>query len=117
MALPVGPELGGGRLLVEPFTGADAEEHAARIEHRERRKRLRDGGRVIAIDGARHAGAEWDAAGALAHQRQRNPREHRMALVVLPWLEMVAGPQVAEPRVFGRLGLVDELGSSELFVG
>lgn len=40
-----------------------------------------------------------------------------MALVVLPWLEVVAGPQVAEARVFGRLGLVDELGSSELFVG
>jgi hypothetical protein len=39
-----------------------------------------------------------------------------MPLVVLPWLEVVAGPQVAESGLFGRLGLVDELGSGELFV-
>jgi hypothetical protein len=71
--------------------------------------------RVTAIETARHARAERDMLGSLAHQCQGEPREHRIPLVVLPRLDMVAGPQVAESGLLGGVGLVDQLG--ELFVG
>ena len=40
-----------------------------------------------------------------------------MALVVLPGLKVVTGPEVAEAGLLGGLRLLDELGSGELFVG
>ena len=39
-----------------------------------------------------------------------------MSLVVLPRLEVVADPQVAEAGLLGRMGLVDELCCGELLV-
>ncbi len=39
-----------------------------------------------------------------------------MALVVLPWLDMVAGPQITKTRLLGRVGLVDELRGGELLM-
>jgi hypothetical protein len=116
MALPVRPELGGGRLLVEPLAGSDAEEHPAGVEQRQRGEGLGDRRRVVAIDRACHAAAERDVLGALAHQRQRDPREHRMSLVVLPRLDVVADPQIVKSGLLGRLCLVDELCCGELLV-
>ena len=116
MTLLVRPELCRGRLLVEPLAGSDAEEHAAGVEHCERRERVRDGRRVVAIGRTRHAGAKGDVVGSLAHQCQRDPGEHRMPLVVLPRLDVVAGPQIAESGLLGRVGLVDKLRSGELLV-
>jgi hypothetical protein len=39
-----------------------------------------------------------------------------MSLVVLPRLEVVAGPQVAKSGLLGRVGLVDKLRCGELLV-
>src|SRR5437588_5233543 len=96
MALAVRPELCGGRLFVEPLAGSEAEKYPAGIEHRERGERLSDDRRVIAIDRDRHTSAERDIFGSFAHQRQSDPREHRMPLVLLERLDMTAGPQVAK---------------------
>lgn len=40
-----------------------------------------------------------------------------MSLVVLPGLDVVAGPRVPKARPFGRPGLRDELVGAELLVG
>jgi hypothetical protein len=39
-----------------------------------------------------------------------------VALVVLPWLDVVAGPQITKTRLLGRAGLVDELSGGELLM-
>lgn len=39
-----------------------------------------------------------------------------MSLIVLPGLDVVAGPQVAEARLFGLSGLVEQLCRGELLM-
>jgi hypothetical protein len=116
VAFAVASERVSGGLLVEALAGAQPKKHPPGAQHREGRKSLGYRGRVVAVDRTGHAGAERDSAGSVAHQCQRQPRKHRVALVVLLGLDVVAGPNMLKTGIFGGLSLREELIGAEFLV-
>src|ERR1700744_1625786 len=105
-----------GGLLVEPFAGAEAQEHPSRAQHRKGGESMGDRCRVMAVHRTGHSGTERDVTGVVADQGQRQPWKHRMALVVLPWLNVVAGPNMLKAGLFGDPRLGEELIGAELLM-
>jgi len=56
---------------------------------------------MIPIQGADHPGAERDLPRSCAERDHRHPRLPGMALILYPWLEMIARPKEVEPRILG----------------
>ena len=105
---PVQPQ----RRLVDGLAGADAEEHAARVELLERHERLRDQTRVVVVHDRRHAGADR-LLRDLPERAEVDPGLGRLA-VGEPRREVVGGAEAVEAGAVGRLGLLEHLRRGEL---
>ena len=106
-----------GSLFVQRFARADTQEHPTRLQHTQRRKCLGDDDWIVAKGRCRHASAEEPALRLRAQQSEGDPREHAVALVLLPRLDVVAGPETIEAGPLGGRSELKELLGRELFVG
>src|SRR5271170_346558 len=121
LAQPVAPFLGARPLdaarrhLVQRLAGADAKYNSSRKHRSERAENLRDDRRVVAKGRGQHAGADYHPARARAERAEPSERRRRMAVSVLPRLEMVADKDRVEPDRFGQTRKVEQFTRSKLF--
>ena len=88
--------------LVHRLAGAQAEEDTPGSEAAERRERLRDDRRVVAIRGRQHARADQDARGLRGQRAEPRQRGGRMAAVVPERLEVVRDRDAVEAEALRR---------------
>src|SRR5260221_2808464 len=103
------------RYFIERLTGTNTQDHAARVEHTQCSKRLRDNRRRIAERGSEHARAQQNTLGSLSGCAQPGEGKGGMPVRVPPGLEMVAYPDAFEAARLGLYGKVQELARTKLF--
>src|SRR5260370_37160486 len=92
--------------FVERLTATNTQDHASRVEHTQRSKRLRNNRRWIAKRGSEHARAQQNMLGSLSDCAQPRERKGGMPVLVPPGLEMVAYPdafEAAHLRLYSKL--------------
>ena len=104
--LELRPGLAGRGHLVQRFAGADAQDHAPREHRAQGAKGLGDDRGVVAEGGGEHAGSHHQPRGSRTQRAQPGERERRMAIDMLPGLEVVADEGRIEARGFGLAGEV-----------
>src|SRR5207253_2551819 len=87
---------------------------AAREHRAQRAKRLRHDRGVVAEGRRRDAGADHHPPRAGAERAEPGERVRRMAVGMLPWLEMVADEHRVETDLFGQARKIQEFARSEL---
>ena len=113
--LELGPRRAGRRHLVQPLAGADAQDHAARAHRAQRAEGLRHDRRVIAEGRRQHAGAHDQLRGPRAERAQPDQRGRRVAVDMLPRLEVVADERRVEADLLGHDSEIEQLRGRELF--
>jgi len=105
-----------GRRLVQRLARPDPQERAPRVHLLERRERLRDDRRVVAVHRRGDAGAERDPLGRAAHPAEQDPGLTGLARLP-PRLEVVADGQRVEAGALGLHRLAHQVAGRELLAG
>src|SRR5579871_6789275 len=100
--------------LIERFAGAHAQNDPIWCEDAQRRKRLRDDGRLIAKCRRQNAGSQDNTLGALPSRAQPGKREGRVAVGVSPGLKVIADPGAIEAELLSLNREVKQLAWSKL---
>src|SRR5579875_1988069 len=99
---------GADDVLVEVLAGTEAEGEPSVAEHAERRRLLRNDGRVIAHRRAGHVGHQLDPLGRVRDRAEGHPRVGRVPLAVEPREVVVADHFEVEAGSLGCRGVADE---------
>jgi hypothetical protein len=102
-------------VLVEIFTGPDAQKESTGHERGGGGGRLRDDRGVDAHARACHRRADGETLGRLRDSAQDAPHEGTLTLPVGPGMKVIGDEGEAEPGVLRHLGVANEVGRRLLF--